>query len=217
MMRGLQHQPIFISAISILLFAVFVFTSNIIPQRKYFVLRYKDKIQSASYYHETTVNNIHECINFCTEDKLCKSVNFNYDGTSLKNCQLINKDINTNLHYEIKEGWIHYDTGKTLSQLINHQTGYCWLPETKSCTGGSPEKLILSDNEQECSSVYAYYKFDVYDGSLIHYCSGMPLCPMSKASGSYIVKDYGCSQKYTNSIENIWYINWGMFYIMKCF
>lgn len=197
-----------------------IFSANIIRTTSFrkaeFRTRYKDKVTSHTHYKAIVVGTVHECVDLCLADEQCKTFNFKYDPQSSgeqssENCQFVSVDINDNPSYQDKIGWKSYDTGRNqLSRLFNRETGYCWVPQSKSCTPSNGEYLILSNTD--CEGIEAWFRFDRDEGKLFHYCSGIALCPNSWSTPSTtLVITHGCNSVYSDSYRKLWKRTWGKF------
>ena len=90
----------------------------------------------------------------------------------------MNNDRNSLDSYVDAPGYKHYDTGRTtLTRWLNENygTGRCFVPQSLSC---EPEttNIILTSDVSDCSKPYAIFSYDFEKGSLVHHCSGLPVC-----------------------------------------
>ena len=158
--------------------------SNILRFPEYnqatFILKETDKKHASTPFSTTTVQEVHECFDACTDHSSCKSVNIN-QNTSPLGCELVANDRNSLDSYVDAAGYKHYDTGKTkLSRWTNaaYGTARCFIPKSMSCVPETSDIYLTSD-PSHCSKPYAIWSYDFETGALSHHCSGLPVCLLS--------------------------------------
>ena len=145
--------------------------SNILRLSKYnkakFILKHNNKAHATAPYKTEPVRNLYKCLDKCTYDTQCKSVNFDERDPNNAQCQYVAQDRNDLDSYVDATGIRHYDTGRTtLTKWIMKQySSFCVVPDSLSCdkTG----TLMITDDTMHCSADYAYYDFDVETGVIV--------------------------------------------------
>ena len=120
----------------------------------------------------------------CVAKPPCKSVNYHKDWQT---CQLVDYDITDGKDYVTKQGWMHYDTGRSrLTRIVDKTQNYCLtIYSSNPCNPGSSWYYVKyrSMTHAHCQGIEAYWDFDRSTGVVLHYCSGKIL----HWSGKYII------------------------------
>ena len=159
------------------------YTTNILrtPKKNYakFILKHANKVHATAPYKSMTVRNLFICLDACTYETSCKSVNYKDTGVVLQNmCQLVANDRNDSPNYVDSPGWEHYDTGKTtLTKFLTVHYSLCVVPNSYSCDGQGDD--LITANGDHCDQDYAYFDFDVDAGRIYHRCSGHSVCNLN--------------------------------------
>ncbi|XP_066926075.1 uncharacterized protein [Clytia hemisphaerica] len=153
--------------------------SNILRLPKYnkakFILKHNNKAHATSPYKTEPVRNLYKCLDKCTYDTQCKSVNFDERNPNSTQCQYVAQDRNDLDSYVDAPGIRHYDTGRTTltKWVMTSYTSFCVVPETYSCDVTSAnQKLMITSSTTHCEAEYAYFDYDIEYGILYHHCSG---------------------------------------------
>ena len=143
-----------------------------------FVLRRNNTVPSKEPFMEFGSDSIEICMDRCVAKPPCASVNFNSD---LNICQLVDYDINIGRNYTEKNGWLHFDTGRTrLTNILDYTKQYCLtiggVPDPCNPTGKDEYRIHYKDkNDKDCNSIKSLFDFDRSTGIILHYCSGLAL------------------------------------------
>eukprot|EP00111_Clytia_hemisphaerica_P008933 TCONS_00026120-protein len=155
-----------------------------------FILKEEDKKHATAPYKTFTVQDTVHCMDKCTDDTGCKSVNVDENQSPLE-CQLVANDRNDVDSYVDATGFKHYDTGETkLSTFVNPNFPGCIVPRSHNCLkiDSQDDLVFMSEVDTHCNRLYAYFHFDVETGRLFHHCTGVPVCLVS----SRLVISFNC-------------------------
>jgi len=159
----------------------------------HFILKDVNKKHATSPYKTFNVDSTFDCVDSCTFDTSCKSVNVD-ENSQPNECQLVAADRNTADSYVTAAGFKHYDTGKTTLTLFRNQYWTsCIVPRTLSCDASTTAtELMFTTQTDRCDQLYAYFSYDVDTGRLIHHCTGQSVCPASIGNGAKLQLSHNC-------------------------
>ena len=158
-----------------------------------FVLKAVDTKHATAPYKTLNVDSTFDCLDTCTFDTSCRSVNVNENSQPLE-CQLVAADRNTADSYVTAAGFKHFDTGKKALTTFRHAsyTG-CIVPRSLSCdASATTTELMFTSQTERCEQLYAYYSFDLETGRLIHHCTGQSVCPASLGGSAKLQISNSC-------------------------
>ena len=88
-----------------------------------FILRHDGKVPSLQPYLAFNATCVEICMDRCVAKPPCKSVNYHKDWQT---CQLVDYDITDGKDYVTKQGWMHYDTGRSrLTRIVDNTQNFC--------------------------------------------------------------------------------------------
>ena len=63
-----------------------------------------------------------------------------------------------------------------------HDSRYCVLPKSGGCSPNDSTTLVWKKGSDKCDLPEAQFIFDPSHGSLVHKCSGKPVCPVKSVT-----------------------------------
>ena len=157
-----------------------------------FIWKEVDKKHATAPYKTVTTRTTFDCLDVCTFENSCKSVNVN-EASDPHECQLVADDRNTVDSYVSAPGFKHFDTGKTtLTRFRNAFWASCIVPKTLSCDASVDTQLMFTTQLDRCDQLYAYFNFDLETGRLIHHCTGLTFCAKAPAQDAPMYLSASC-------------------------